>query len=348
MSENNKEIQNRKKDHIDLCINEDVGFKTKNSGFDYYHFEHYTLTEINYSEIDITTKFFGHKIDYPFIISCMTGGTEEAKKINELLSITANNFKIPIGVGSQRQALEDDSQVDTYKIIRENAPETPVCSNIGAAQVARLEDISKIQRIIDLVRADALFIHINPAQELIQQNGEPNFGGLLRNIEKITKKIKIPVIAKEVGSGISRTAARKLLESGVRGIDVAGAGGTSWTAVEMLRNNDDNEECIWNWGIPTTYCLKEVRKLKKNHYFTLIASGGINSGENIAKSLALGADLAASARTVLKTVMNGGLDEVEKLLVKWFTTLKKIMYLTGCATIKDFTKIKLIKQEDLY
>lgn len=347
MAKDPRETSQRKKDHIDLCLNEDVEFKSKTNGFEKYDFLHNALAEVSYDEITLKSKFFGNKIKYPFLISCMTGGTIEAESINAKLAVAANQLGIPIGVGSQRQALENTEFHESFKIIRKNAPEVPVLGNIGAAQVAALNDVSKIQMLADLIEADAMVIHINPLQELIQKKGEPDFSGLLKNIEKITKKIKIPVIAKEVGAGINKSAAKKLLEAGVRGIDVAGAGGTSWSGVEYLRNKE-NENQFWDWGIPTTYCIKDVKKLKKSHYFTLIASGGISSGEEIAKSIALGADLAASARPILLAVTSGGVEGVVNQIDSWFETVKKIMYLTGAKNIDNLKKVKIIRKEELY
>lgn len=347
MESDHNETITRKKDHIDLCLNEDVSFNSVTNGFENYYFEHCAVTEIEYDKIDLSAKFFGQKVSYPFLISCMTGGTEEAKGINEELAVIASELNIPIGIGSQRQALEDSSMHNTYKAIRENAKNIPVLSNIGAAQVAMLKDIGEIEFLIELIQADALVIHLNPLQELLQKNGQPNFNGLVKNIELITKKIKQPVIAKEVGSGISKRAAKKLLDAGVRGIDVAGAGGTSWAEVEQKRNNISNH-FFRNWGLPTAYCVNETSKLKKSYYFTLIASGGIKNGIEIAKALALGADFAASARPVLQSLVKNGIDGTIELLKSWFEDVKKIMYLTGCSNLKKFSKQKLLKAGDIY
>lgn len=347
MAKEPHETSQRKKDHLNLCLKEEVGFKNKTNGFDKYEFVHNAATEIKFKEIELNTKFFGYKINYPILISCMTGGTIEAESINAQLAEAANEIGIPIGVGSQRQALENNEQHDSYKIIRKNAPDVPVLGNIGAAQVAVMKDISEIQILIDLIEANAMVIHLNPLQELIQKKGEPDFSGFLKNLEKICKKIKAPVIVKEVGAGINKSSARKLLEAGARGIDVAGAGGTSWSGVEYLRNKDSITE-FWDWGLPTTYCIKDVKKLKKSYYFTLIASGGINSGEEIAKSIALGADLTASARPLLKAVSSGGIIEVKKTIEAWFDTVKKIMYLTGANNIEELKKVKLLRKEELY
>lgn len=338
----------RKKEHIELCLTDEVKFKTKTNGFENYEFEHFAATEVGLDEIDLTTKFFSKKINLPFLISCMTGGTSEAEKINERLAIAAHELNIPIGVGSQRQALEDKKHHSTYRVVRKNAGNVPVLGNIGAAQVSHSKNVvDEIRFLIELVEADAMVIHINPLQELLQKEGEPDFKGLLKNIEKISGKIKTPLIAKEVGSGISKSVAKKLLDAGVKGIDTAGAGGTSWAAVELIRKKED-DETFREWGIPTSYCLRTVNELKKKYKFTLIASGGISNGIDIAKSLALGADLAASARPVLQQVMNHDVDGVIKLINSWFETVKRVMFLTASRNINQLKNVRLIRQSEFY
>jgi isopentenyl-diphosphate delta-isomerase len=338
----------RKKDHIELCLSEDVAFKTKTNGFENYEFEHFAITEVEFNKIDLSTHFLKHKINYPFLISCMTGGTEEAERINEKLAIVANELKIPIGVGSQRQALEDKKYHSTYKVVRKNAGNVPILGNIGAAQVAKSKNlIDDIKLLIDLVEADAMVIHVNPLQELLQTEGEPDFKGFLKNLDQICSKVKTPVIVKEVGSGISKRTAKKLLEAGVKGIDVSGAGGTSWAAVELMRSNK-TDNYFQEWGLPTSYCVRKVKELKKDFNFTLISSGGISNGVDIAKSIALGADLSASARIILQEVMKNDINGVVELIQSWFSTVKRIMYLTGSKDIQNFKKVGLIRKEELY
>ena len=346
-SQNSIETIKRKKDHIELCLNEDVGFSTVNNGFEKYSFEHYAITEVDYSKIDLSTKFLGSRINYPFLISCMTGGTSEAERINESLAIAANHLSIPIGVGSQRQALESDEHLKSYKTIIKNAGNVPVIGNIGAAQVASIKDAKQYQKIIDLVNASALVVHVNPLQELIQLNGEPNFAGLLKSLSKLVKKVDLPIIVKEVGSGISKKVAKQLLDVGVSGIDVAGAGGTSWSQVQLLRNKTE-DEYFRNWGLPTSYCLKQIEPLKRKYKLVLIASGGITNGVEIAKSIAMGADIAASARPLLKAVISSGPEGVISKIESWFEEVKKIMYLTGSKNLKELSKVKLIRKSEIY
>ncbi|MGD8779296.1 MAG: type 2 isopentenyl-diphosphate Delta-isomerase [Ignavibacteria bacterium] len=338
----------RKKDHIQICLNDEVDFKHKTSGLEHYDFEHNAITEVDINKIDLTSKFFGERINYPFVISCMTGGTQEALGINSKLAEVAYELKIPMGVGSQRQALENGNYLESYKVIKKYADGIPLMGNIGAAQVAKFSGVDEITKLVDMIEAKAIVIHLNPLQEIIQKEGEPNFNGLLKSIEKIAKTIKVPIITKEVGSGISRAVARKLLEAGVRGIDVAGAGGTSWSAIEAKRNEEEIESCFRDWGLPTTYCIKEVKKLKKNFFFALIASGGITNGEQIAKAIALGADLVASAKPLLKSIVNGGVEETTKLIDSWFLTVKRIMYLTGADNLKELKKVKVLKKRETY
>lgn len=341
------QISLRKKEHIELCLSNEVKFE-KTNGFENYDFEHYAITEVEFDKIDFSTKFFGKKIGYPFLISCMTGGTKEAERINERLAIAAKELNIPIGVGSQRQALENNEHHFTYKVVKQNAGNVPILGNIGAAQVASSKNpVAEIKFLIDLVEADAMVIHVNPLQELLQLEGETNFKNLLKNLEKLSTKISIPLIVKEVGSGISKRAAKKLLEVGVKGIDVAGAGGTSWAAVELKRSNQE-DHFFKEWGLPTSYCVRTVSELKKDFDFTLIGSGGISNGVDIAKALALGADLSASARTILQEVMKNGVDGVVQLIKLWFLTVKKIMYLTGCNNIKKLNQIGLKRKEELF
>jgi len=348
MENSNNATSRRKKEHLDLSLNSDVTFKTKTNGFDYYEFIHDAATEIELDKISFETKFFKKKINYPFIISCMTGGTAEAENINAQLAIAAEELKIPIGVGSQRQALENVNYRKTYSVIRKNAKSVPVLGNLGAAELVKLKSNDQIKMLIDLVEADAFVIHLNPLQELLQKEGTPNFKGLLKSFRKLTKEIKIPVIVKEIGSGISSKVSKRLLETGVKGIDVAGAGGTSWAGIEILRNKSNVNDYFWDWGLSTSYCLKENSKLKKKYDFVLIGSGGINSAIDAAKAFALGADYVASARIILKQLDSNGVEGVKKIVFDWFETVRKIMFLTGSNSLKELRKNKLLRKELLY
>ena len=336
----------RKKEHIDLCLTDKVGFRKKTNGFNKYEFIHNAITEVDISKITFKTKLFSKKINYPFLISCMTGGTEEAENINQRLAEIAEELKIPIGVGSQRQALENKDHHNSYKVIRKTAKSVPVLGNIGAAQLVQSNNLNNILTLIDMLEADVFVVHLNPLQELLQKEGEPYFVGLHNKIEKLVKKSDVPIFIKEVGSGISGEAAKKLLNIGVKGIDVAGAGGTSWAGVELLRNKSTQNE-FWDWGLPTAFCIKEIYKLKKQYSFKLIGSGGINTANDLAMAFALGSDVVASARIVLQTLIKNDEVAVNNLIVNWFDYLKKIMFLTGSQNLNEFKKNKIVKKEEL-
>lgn len=346
MLQENDITSKRKKEHIELCLTDKVAFKMKSNGFENYDFKHYALTEVDLQKISFQTKFFTKKINFPFLISCMTGGTSEAENINSRLADVANQLNVILGVGSQRQALENNKFHSSYKVIRRRAPGIPILGNIGAAQIVKEKCVERIKSLVDMVEADAMVIHLNPLQELLQPESEIDFKGLRKQIKKLVRELPVPIIVKEVGAGISKEAAKILLETGVKGIDVAGAGGTSWAGVELLRSksNDDN---LWDWGLPTSYCIKDVASLKNNFNFVLIGSGGINSSIEMSKAFALGADITASARIILQKLMHDGEDSVIKMVTDWFYDLKKIMFLTGSNNIKELRKKKIIRREIL-
>jgi isopentenyl-diphosphate Delta-isomerase len=347
MAEDSGSTFRRKKEHIELCLTDKVNFRDKTNGFDRYDFEHYAITEVEKDKIDFSTMFLKKKINYPFLISCMTGGTAEAENINARIATAANELSIPMGVGSQRQAMENNDYHDSYRIIRRKAPSIPILGNIGASQIVKMNNFNKVQRIVDLIEADALVIHLNATQELLQLKGEPNFSGLLMKLEKLVKKVNIPIIAKEVGAGISKKAAEKLLGVGIKGIDVAGAGGTSWSSVEILRSKEAIDNPFWDWGLPTSYCIKEVFKLKKEHKFILIGSGGINTPFDAAMAFALGADIAASAKVILQELDKSGESGIKNLIISWFEVIRNIMFLTDSHKINELRN-KIILKEKLY
>jgi isopentenyl-diphosphate delta-isomerase len=341
-------ISSRKKEHLELCLNSDVSFRDKTNGFEHYDFEHYAITEVDISKINFRTKFLNKKINLPFLISCMTGGASEAENINAQLAVVAEELNIPIGVGSQRALLDEKVGKRSYNIIRKNAPSVPILSNIGAAEVVRYNSIDPFRKMIDMIEADGLVIHVNPLQELLQMDEQPNFKGLIKKIKKLIKEIDVPIIIKEVGAGISAQVAAKLLDAGASGIDVAGAGGTSWAGVEILRKQLSGKSSYLDWGLPTSYCIKEVAKLKKKFKFFLIGSGGINSGTEAAKAFALGADVVASARIILKELDKNGIDGTKSLIQTWFDTIRNVMFLTGSQTFKEFKKNKIFRKDLLY
>ncbi|HEY6952606.1 MAG TPA: type 2 isopentenyl-diphosphate Delta-isomerase, partial [Bacteroidota bacterium] len=342
-----KKTSSRKQEHVQLTVTRDVGFRNKTSGFERWEFLHNALPELNYRDVDPSAMFLGKPMSLPLIISSMTGGYADAARINRQLAEVCSEKKIGMGVGSQRQALESKEFHRSYAIVREQAPGIPIIGNIGAAEVARLNDVSPILKLIDMIRADAFAVHLNPLQELLQPEGSPEFTGVLRGIEMLVKNAPVPVIVKEIGAGISANVARRLLAVGVSIIDVAGAGGTSWAGVEILRRNGTTTKRVkeesatltahfWDWGIPTVDALRQVCSLKNQHpSLRVIASGGIRHGLDIAKSIAFGADVAGMARPLLKALEAGGKEGLKRRLEAIETELKSAMFLTGSKTLQD-------------
>jgi isopentenyl-diphosphate Delta-isomerase len=345
----------RKQQHIQISLANDVSFRSKTAGFEHWDFLNNALPELNFSDIDPSTKFLGKDIAFPFIISSMTGGYQQAEKINRQLAEVCASKKIAMGVGSQRQALEDHRYHRSFSVVREAANSIPVFGNIGAAEVAKLRDASPVLRLIDLIHADGFAVHLNPVQELLQPEGDTNFRGVLAGIEMLVKSIPVPLMVKEIGAGISTDVAARLIDCGVTIIDVAGAGGTSWAGVEILRRKKGSEKKtkvtrklnheFWDWGIPTVDALRGVCLLKsKSPRVNVISSGGISSGMDIAKSLAFGADFAAAARPILKELAHGGRESVLRLLDAWEWELKSVMFLTGSPSIAALQKQKMISR----
>lgn len=342
-----QEIKNRKKEHLELCATDAVAFKTKSAGFDHYDFLHCATTEVDIKEITFESKFLKKRTAYPFIISCMTGGTDNADNINLQLAETAHTLNISLGIGSMRFAIATTQYDDSFKSIRKAAGNVPLLANIGAAQIIEMrKNFDPLKRLAGVLESDAFIVHLNPLQELLQHNGQADMRGLMAAVKQFVKEIRIPVIIKEVGSGISLKDAKRLLDAGVKGIDAAGAGGTSWGGVEILRNADGKNAEFWDWGMPTTYCIREIARLKKDRKFILIGSGGINSAFDAAKALALGADHIASARIILQTLQKSGIEGTISLITGWFDIIRKIMYLTGCDSLDKFNDRVLIKKEN--
>jgi isopentenyl-diphosphate delta-isomerase len=226
----------RKEEHVELTIGRDVRFREKTTGLERVVFVHNALPELSLSEVDCHVDFLGYTLGLPVMVSCMTGGYAGATEINRGLAEVCQDLGLAMGVGSQRQALESDEHHQSFVIVREAAPSIPVVGNLGAAEVGKLTSADPVVRLADLIRADAFAVHLNPLQELLQPEGSPDFRGVLKGITMLVRALPIPVIVKEIGSGISANVARRLLDAGVTVIDVAGAGGTSWAGVETLRS----------------------------------------------------------------------------------------------------------------
>ncbi len=341
------ELLKRKEEHIALCSSDAVAFKGVTSGFEHYSFIHHAITEVDIDEIDLKSDFFGTTIDYPFFISCMTGGTEDTVNINLKLASAARELNIPLGLGSQRYALGTTKFNDHFKRIRDAAGSVPLIGNIGAAQMIDPGIINLLDELIKNSGINALAIHLNAPQELFQKGGEIKFQGLLTAIANVKKNLDIPLIVKETGAGINDVSADELFWVGVDMVDVAGAGGTTWSGVEILRNGGDNSHDFWDWGLPTTYCIRRVHDLRWQYKFKLAASGGINTGMETAKALALGADYVASARRILRELNDGGETGVVTMVKDWFETVKKVMFLTGSPTLEEFRMDKIKKKTEL-
>lgn len=325
----------RKADHIRINVEEDVDAKGVTSGFDDYTFEHEALPEIDLASIDTSTKLLGKKLKAPLLVSCMTGGTPEAQRINATLAEVAQEFGFAMGLGSGRALVENPETLPTFDV-RPYAPNVLLLANLGAVQLNKGYDVDHCRRLIDLLHADALVLHLNALQEALQPEGDTNFAGLLGRIKKLCKKLGAPVVVKEVGWGIGPSAVRALFDAGVAAIDLAGAGGTSWSEVERYRIDEPWRARVAaafaGWGIPTTQCLREARAVAPKQ--TIIASGGIRSGLDVAKAIALGADAAGIAGPFLRAaaVAPGEARDYARELVE---TLRIAMFCTATRTIAE-------------
>ncbi len=307
-------IGRRKADHIKINLEKDVR-SALTSGLENYRFVHQALPELHLDRVDTTLSLFGKTLAAPILISSMTGGTEEAGEINQRLAEAAQEAGVAMGVGSQRAALEDPKQIPTFSITRMVAPDILLFANLGAVQLNYGYTVDHCRRAVDMIQADALILHLNPLQEAVQDAGDINFAGLAKKIEEVCKKLEVPVIAKEVGWGISERTARLLADCGVSAIDVAGAGGTSWSQVEMHRAPDEFTRelaaTFVGWGIPTAEAILNVKKAVPE--MTVFASGGLQDGLDIAKCVALGATLGGMAGPFLKAAAASAEKAVEMM-----------------------------------
>ena len=273
------QTQSRKADHIRICLEESVQCQQVTNGLEHYRFAHCCLPELNPEDVNIGTNFLGKYLAAPLLISSMTGGTEQAGIINERLAKVAQHYKIAMGVGSQRVAVEKPQVAHTFAI-RKFAPDVLLFANLGAVQLNYDYGLDQCLKIVDILEADALILHLNPLQECIQPSGDTKFRGILDKIETLCSKLPVPVVAKEVGNGISGVMAQKLLSVGVTAIDVSGCGGTSWAMVESERAENPLQRRLGktfaDWGLPTAECITNVRSLAPD--VPLIASGGLRHG----------------------------------------------------------------------
>ncbi len=338
------ETQARKADHLRICLDEDVQFHQTTNGLERYSFTHCCLPELDRNDVEIATCFLGKRLNLPILISSMTGGTEQAKRINYRLADVAQHYNLAMGVGSQRVALENPHLASTFAV-RSRAPDILLFANLGAVQLNYDYGLERCQQVVDLLQADALILHLNPLQECIQTNGDTNFRGLLGKIARLCKQLPVPVIVKEVGNGISATMAQRLIAAGVAVIDVAGAGGTSWARVESERAENRLQRRLGttfaDWGLPTADCIAEIRAIAPD--IPLIASGGLRNGLEIAKTIALGADLAGLAFPFLQAASDSetALHELVTALKAEITTA---LFCTGNATLTDLKQANCLRR----
>ena len=316
----------RKKEHIENYLK--TSFKGDTLMGDIY-LPHNALPELDFEDIDTSISFLGKKVDYPILINAMTGGSVFTQEINKDLATLAKELNIPMAVGSQTIALDDEQSMESFKIVREIiGSEGIVISNLSG--LASLDDVYKA---MEMVNADALQIHLNLAQELVMEEGDRNFKGILNNIELVAKKIDKPLIVKEVGFGISRDVAEKLYNVGVRYIDVSGYGGTNFIEIENLRNHELDFTELYSWGIPTALSLLQLNGMKED--LSIIASGGLRTSMDIVKSLVLGAEIAGISGELLAYLVHGGYPNAKEYLEGSINKLKIIMMLLGKENIKS-------------
>ncbi len=339
----NSLLPSRKSDHIKINLGEDVQ-SDLSSGFENFHFVHNAIPEINLADVDSSITLFGKKISAPILISSMTGGTPEAELINHSLAGAAQVYSLAMGVGSQRAAIENPDLAYSFQV-RKVAPDILLFANLGAVQLNHSYSIQHCMKAVEMIEADGLFLHLNALQEALQPEGDTKFNELLQKIEVICEQLPVPVIVKEVGWGISGTVARQLRDAGVMAIDVAGAGGTSWSQVEYYRIQDDIDKRIAldfkDWGIPTAECLEQIAT--ETLEMITFASGGIKNGLEIAKAVNLGASLCGIAGPFIRAASESD-EAVAKLIEYLIKELHITQFATGCKTLEDVRERKMFKK----
>ena len=339
------QTQGRKSDHIKICLEENVHHCHATTGFEDIYFVHKALPEIERSKVNLTTTAFDHKFSVPLMVEAMTGGIVDAMKINAAIASAVEELGLGMGVGSQRAAIEKQSLEKTFAIARKKAPTAFLVANIGGPQLVKGYGVKEAKKAVDMMNADALAIHLNALQEVVQPEGETSFKGVLNKIGEISQALDVPVIVKETGAGVAAEEAKLIASMGVAGIDIAGVGGTSWAAVEYHRAKKKHDELhqglgnvFWDWGIPTAISLVETSQSVST---TIIASGGIRTGIDVAKALSLGANLAGMAHPILFAATKGP-REVRKTLQVTIEGLKNAMFLVGAKSVLDLIEVPLV------
>ncbi|WP_181702700.1 type 2 isopentenyl-diphosphate Delta-isomerase [Chthonobacter albigriseus] len=327
-------IAGRKDDHLDIVMAGGGAVEGKGAGFDRLRFDHVALPELDLDAIDLSVAFLGRTLRAPFLISSMTGGPARAAAINRHLVEAAETLGLAFAVGSQRIAIETGGNVGLTGALRRAARTIPLLSNLGAAQMVGADGLDRAKRAVEMIEADALIIHLNPLQEALQPEGDRNWKGVLAGVEATCRALSVPVVVKEVGAGLSGSVARRLVDAGVSVIDVAGSGGTSWAAVEGQRAATESDRAVAmafaDWGIPTAEAIAQVRKACPS--VTVIGSGGIRTGIDAAKALALGADLVGQAAVVLEGAV-ASTDAVVDHFRTMICALQIACFCTGSANV---------------
>lgn len=335
------DLSRRKSEHLDVVLAGDAGARHVTNGLERVRFEHVALPEIALADVDISTRFLGRRMAGPLLVSSMTGGPERAADINRAIAEACEAVGVGFGVGSQRIAIEQQGAGGLGKDLRRRAPSVPLLANLGGAQLRAPGGLDMAQRAVDMIEADALIIHLNPLQEAVQSGGDTDWRGVLAAFENLARALPVPLIAKEVGAGLSGAVARRLLDAGVAIIDVAGAGGTSWAEVEAKRAPDASTRAIAtafrDWGLPTAEAIVSVRGACPE--VPLIASGGLRDGIDVARALRLGADVAAQAAGVLPAALAGSDALADRLCV----TLAQLRITCFCTGSLNLAALKLAR-----
>ena len=337
-------IEQRKADHLDLCATDEVAFRKRTTLLECVRLVHQSLPETSYDNIDTRVRLLGKELRAPLVIAAMTGGHERAAEINQALAAIANELGYGFGLGSQRAMQKRPETSWTYQV-RKRAPDALLFGNVGVVQ-ARDMTTQEVADMVEAVGADALCVHMNPAMELVQPEGDRDFTAGLQTFQRLWAELEVPVMAKETGNGISREVATKLRSIGIRHADTSGAGGTSWVGVETLRAEGEGRalgEALWDWGIPTAasvhYCVEAG--------MTTIATGGIRHGMDVARSIALGASCAGIARNVYQAFLEGGEEGARSFLLRIERELRSIMLLCGARTIEELQQAPRVVSGEL-
>lgn len=338
------DISQRKKDHLALCAGPNVGFRQKTTLFEQMDLVHCALPEMHADEVDSTVELLGKKLSAPVIIAAMTGGTDKAAEVNRDLARAAEELQLGMGLGSQRAQFERPDTLWTFQV-REHGPNMLLLGNLGVQQ-ARQMSTEEIENVCGEVGADALCIHLNPAMEIVQPGGDRDFQGGLDVFRRLVEELKIPVVAKETGCGLSRGVATMIRSTGVEHVDTSGAGGTSWVAVEAHRATDEEKELaeeLWDWGIPTAASVLQLKGLG----LKVIATGGMKTGTDVAKAVALGATAGGIAAQALKAQNKGGYEGLKRYLQGVIRSVRAIMLLTGSRTVPELQQAHYTLGPDL-